>query len=1117
MLAKPLSTLRSVFVCTLSLLATALLAQTIPVGPGQTYTTIQSGIDAANPGDTVLVSPGTYNENIDFKGKAITVTSSGGAASTIIDGGNKPGVATVIFANGETNASIISGFTIRGGGDTIFAGKSDGGVYASGASPTIQNNTVTANYCHNIDIEFGDATILNNEVSGVLQSAGPPAPESYCTFGSGIDLQGSSYFAGLGSTVIGNTIENNLTGSGINLWAAQNVLIMNNTIRNNASPTPGSAFISANSTGTVITQNLIYDNSSNCGGAIAPEDGGLTASDPVVLISNNTMVDNVATDTSYGGSNCILIAQIYPGPYSYGQSGPGVLVVNNIISGSTSYPAVNCAWFSPPSLSYQPTFENNILYNAGGPFFGSYCVDVSDQDNNIAADPQFVNPSTGDYHLKSTSPAIDTGQNSALDNFQTMTGVDLSADFDGKSRVQNGSGKGCIIDMGAYEYPATTSNCGTSETLTSSLNPATAGQNVTFTAQLTSTAGTPTGAVQFLDGTNPLSTQTVSGAGSASFTTNALTVGSHTITANYQPTGSFSASTASLVEIINGETTGTVLTCQPNPIDIFGAAQLTATVTSASGTPTGSVSFNDNGALLATNALVAGTATVTYTAPAAGTHTITATYSPTGPFAASSATCSEVVNPLPTTSTLTVAPATATYGSSVTLTATVAPVTLPGPSTPTGVVTFYNGASAVGTGTLAGGVATLASVSLPGGSYNLTCVYGGSSIYATSNCNSVPVVIHAAPTALTLSSSANPAIYGSSVGFTVRLTVNGQSAGAGNTIQLSINGQIVILTTDATGSAIYYATGLLAPNSYPITASFAGTNDLLASSASLTQVITASPTSISLTGTPNPGDLNQPISLTATVSKPSSSSSSTLLGSGSVFFYDGSTLLGSAPVAANSPPLTGSVTANFTASFSTLGVHNLTAVYAGDADFLTSTSAVFDETIVAGDFSISVTPTTASLYTGEAATAQVTVASLQGFNQLLNLTCSGLPANATCSFTPSTLPTGQGAAKLVIQTAAPHETAAAAASISVLGALTLLLLPGKKRRRGFFARLSLVLLAVGVALGISGCASVRPITGGTPPGTYQVQVTAFTVGTTVGTAAALTHSAVVNLTVKSLF
>jgi hypothetical protein len=880
---------------------------------------------------------------------------------------------------------------------------------------------------------------------------------------------------------------------------------MNNTIRNNISPDPGSAFTSANSGGTAIVQNLIYDNTSGCGGALQLDYSDPSAGKVIAFVANNTMVDNVTSTPLTGDSNCTFIAQIYPDGYGYGLSGPLLVIVNNVISGSTPYPAVNCDWFNAPSLADQPTFQNNILYNAGGPFFGSYCVDVSGEYNNIASNPQFVNPS-GNFHLKSTSPAIDSGQNSVLQTFLTMTGLAWTKDFDGNLREQDGSGKGCIIDMGAYEYTGTVSDCGisVSETLTSSLNPAMAGQTVTFTAQLTAASGTPTGAIQFLDGANVLSTQTVSGTGSATFSTNSLTVGSHTITANYQPTGTFGASTASLIQVIDGDTTGTALTCLPNPINIDNTAQLTAAVTSAYGTPTGSISFTDNGASLATQGLLNGTTSLTYTGAVAGTHNITATYAPTGSFAASSATCSEVVNALPTTSTLLVAPTTSTYGSQVTLTATVASATLPGPSTPTGVVTFYNGASAIGTGTLVGGVATLASVSLPGGSYNLTCMYGGSSIYATSNCNPVPVIINAAPTALTLSSSNNPAAYLSTVTFTVRLTVNDQSAGAGNAILLNINGQTISLTTDATGSATY-PIATLPPNSYPVTARSAATNNLLASSASLTEVITAAPTSISLTAAPNPGDLNQPVTLSAIVS---TQTTSTPVSSGNVTFYDGSTSLGSSQLSAAG-------TASLTASFTTVGVHNITAVYGGDADFSGSTSAVLKETIVAGDFSIGVLPGAATVYTGEAVAVRVSVTSLQGFNQPLTLTCSGLPVNTTCSFSPATLPEGQGAANLVIQTAAPHKAGAGSVSGSaaVLGALALLLLPGWRRRRSLLAGLSVVLLAVGVGMGMAGCGAPDSITGGTSPGTYQVAVTA----TAAGSGTALTHSAIVTLTVKSLF
>jgi len=483
------TTLRPVLLCALLLLATACWAQTtIRVGPGQTYTSIQSGIDAANPGDTVLVAPGTYQENIDFRGKAITVTSSGGAASTIIDGGSAGPAVT--FITGETSASTISGFTIQHGGQfgwvPSISSYGIGNIFLRNSAPTILNNIITLGNCWGIESNYSAPLIQNNTISATQD------PQGNCSFGGGAAIiiwggingmyNSSGVYSGL---ILGNTIENNVEsgledaggngGAGIAVWGGSPV-IENNIIRNNSSPGgSGGAINFVNSQGTVIAQNLIYGNSAGCGGgAIATDGNGL-------YVFNNTIVDNVGVGTG-GFSECASIAQIYPSPDTYGQDNPSDIFINNIISGSTSYPAVNCSWFSAPNEANQPTFQNNILYNAGGPFFGSYCLDVSGKYNNIAADPQFVSPSTGDYHLKITSPAIDSGQNSVLQTFLNMTGAPLSKDFDGNARVQDATGKGCIIDMGAYEVHGTASICGISETLTSSLNPAMAGQTVTFTA-----------------------------------------------------------------------------------------------------------------------------------------------------------------------------------------------------------------------------------------------------------------------------------------------------------------------------------------------------------------------------------------------------------------------------------------------------------------------------------------------------------------------------------------------------------------------------------------------------------------------------------------------------------
>src|SRR5438094_10590364 len=86
-------------------------AATINVPAGQP--TIQAAINAASNGDTVLVAPGTYYENINFMGKAIAVTSSGGPAVTTING-NAAG-SVVMFRTNEGRNSVLSGFTITSG------------------------------------------------------------------------------------------------------------------------------------------------------------------------------------------------------------------------------------------------------------------------------------------------------------------------------------------------------------------------------------------------------------------------------------------------------------------------------------------------------------------------------------------------------------------------------------------------------------------------------------------------------------------------------------------------------------------------------------------------------------------------------------------------------------------------------------------------------------------------------------------------------------------------------------------------------------------------------------------------------------------------------------------
>lgn len=122
----------------LALSARSSSAATIHVPADQP--TIQDGIGAASYGDLVLVAPGTYAENINFLGKAITLLSEAGAGSTVIDGSQSRSVVT--FDSGESGDSVLDGFTVTNGNASYIGG----GIGCLTSNPTISACTITRNF-----------------------------------------------------------------------------------------------------------------------------------------------------------------------------------------------------------------------------------------------------------------------------------------------------------------------------------------------------------------------------------------------------------------------------------------------------------------------------------------------------------------------------------------------------------------------------------------------------------------------------------------------------------------------------------------------------------------------------------------------------------------------------------------------------------------------------------------------------------------------------------------------------------------------------------------------------------------------------------------------------------
>jgi hypothetical protein len=390
-----------------NLFASFLFAATIHVPADQP--TVQAGINAAVNGDTVLVAPGTYKENINFYGKAITVKSSGGAKITIIDGG---GVAPVVtFSSNETSSSILNGFTVQNGTSTFNSQYEGGGIYVTFASPTIKNNTIQNNTAcaagAGIGVYFGSPVIQGNIIRNNSQSG--------CSGGGGggIEVGGAST-----PQIIGNVIQNNSwggSGGGIFLNAVVSALIKNNLITGNSGG--GIAMINDVS-GTAIVQNLISGN-------VSANGSGVYWSNPPAIFVSNTVVDG----TGFGGGTVLT-----------DDFGTPVTVANNIIvaiHGATN--ALACGF----DIMNPSTFYNNNIFSANGPAYGAPCTDQTGMHGNISANPKFVG--TSNFHLKGGSLAIDVGANSAPD----LPGTDIA----GNPRIINGNdGATAIVDMGAYEF-----------------------------------------------------------------------------------------------------------------------------------------------------------------------------------------------------------------------------------------------------------------------------------------------------------------------------------------------------------------------------------------------------------------------------------------------------------------------------------------------------------------------------------------------------------------------------------------------------------------------------------------------------------------------------------------
>jgi hypothetical protein len=283
----------------------------------------------------------------------------------------------------------------------------------------------------------------------------------------------------------------------------------------------------------------------------------------------------------------------------------------------------------------------------------------------------------------------------------------------------------------------TVNKAASSTSVTSSNNSSNRGAPVTFTATVTSSATvTPTGTVTFQDSTGgapptTLGTGTLS-AGKATFTTSGLLSGAHSISAIYGGDASFTGSTSPvLMQTIGKAATSASVSSSSNPSMIGAAVTFTASVTSpVGGTPGGTVTFHDAATQIGMGMLTGGTTTFTTSALVGGAHSITAVYGGDGNFASgTSPILTQTVNKQADSISVASSNASSIFGAAVTFTATL---TSSATGTPSGTVTFQDGAATLGTGIVSGGTAIFTTSGLTGGVHSIAAVYGGDATFTSS-------------------------------------------------------------------------------------------------------------------------------------------------------------------------------------------------------------------------------------------------------------------------------------------------------------------------------------------------------------------------------------------------
>ena len=386
------------------------------------FETIQEAIDAAVDGDTILVQPGVYVENIDLSGKAIVLLSLFGLdwdpnfiINTIIDGDSSGAVVT--FENGEGEDTELIGFSIRNG----YVDRNGGGIRCSDSSPTISDCRI---YWNHVGTRGGGISCEPNAHPNIVDCD---------IFENSSNSGGAAIWCGENSSPLIDRCyihhnEAGWNGAGLNMYLGCNPVISRCTFTENRADHKGGAIIVSQDCNPVIDRCVIFNNSSvDNGGGITVERNAR----PVIrnsLIVRNECEGMGTAIAAIENSNPVVINCTFDWAPKRGMtdlffaSASDVIILNSILYG-----------ISPLRIYFEPdSAASSILVDYSDVMGGMESVVTNGNgsvlwgDGNIDEIPIFANPMGMDYNLTWESPCVDAG--SAFFIWEDDTLLNLSQD-----------------------------------------------------------------------------------------------------------------------------------------------------------------------------------------------------------------------------------------------------------------------------------------------------------------------------------------------------------------------------------------------------------------------------------------------------------------------------------------------------------------------------------------------------------------------------------------------------------------------------------------------------------------------------------------------------------------